>query len=528
MADLVRDLLRPEAYGPDHRAPVSLRMTHASWVFLTGDDVWKVKRPVDFGFLDFRTLQARRHFCEEELRLNRRLAPDVYLGVEPIRESARGHVIAGGEGRVVDWALHMRRLPDEASAASILARGALTAAPLAGLAARLAPFFRAARPTPAFGGLARLRANVDENFAQVEPFVGEIVQRPSFDNIRAFQLGELETKRERFAARVRDGRIRDGHGDLRLEHVYFLGGVDPLAIDCIEFNERFRCGDTAGEAAFLAMELEAARRPDLAAGFLARFAEASDDFELYGVLDFYLSYRAFVRGKVAAFLAADPTADGELRAGKREEARRRFALARSFSGLPVDDPFVVVVGGVIGSGKSTLATALGRELAAPVVSSDRTRKARAGLAPTERGGAELYTPDEIERNYREVLRRGGEVLAARRGVILDASFSAHRWRAAAADLARAAGARFVLVEARCADRDRLRARLAARRRGPAVSDATDAELDERLRRYEPLTPADPGPQLSIDTGSHPALTLEHALAALRALGVLPARERLAS
>ena len=124
------------------------------------------------------------------------------------------------------------------------------------------------------------------------------------------------------------------------------------------------------------MELEAARRPDLAAGFLARFAEASDDFGLYGVLDFYLSYRACVRGKVAAFLAADPTADGELRAGKREEARRRFALARSFAGLPVDDPFVVVVGGVIGSGKSTLATALGRELAAPVVSAPTARARR--------------------------------------------------------------------------------------------------------------------------------------------------------
>jgi uncharacterized protein len=526
--DLVHDLLRPEAYGPDHRAPVALRTTHASWVFLTGGGAWKVKRPVDFGFLDFRALQARRHFCEEELRLNRRLAPDVYLGVEPIRQGARGHVIAGGDGRVVDWALHMRRLPDQASAASLLARDALTAAPLAGLAQRLASFFRAARPTPAFGDPAALRTNVDENFAQVAPLVDELVDRRSFDDIRAFQVGELETKRGRFAARVREDRIRDGHGDLRLEHVYFLAGAEPLAIDCIEFNERFRCGDAAGEAAFLAMELEAARRPDLAAGFLARFAEESDDFGLYGVLDFYLSYRAFVRGKVAAFLAADPTADGELRANKREEARRRFALARSFSGLPVDDSFVVVVGGVIGSGKSTLANALGRELAAPVVSSDRTRKALAGLAPTERGGADLYTAAEIDRNYREVLRRGGEVLAARRGVILDATFSAHRWRGAAADLARAAGARFVLVEARCADRDRQRARLAARRRAPAVSDATDGELDELLRRYEPLTSADPGPQVPIDTGSAPALTLERALAALRALGVLPARERLAS
>jgi uncharacterized protein len=526
--DLVRDLLRTEAYGPGHLAPVSMRMTHASWVFLTGDDVWKVKRPVDLGFLDFRTLQSRRRFCEEELRLNRRLAPDVYLGVEPIRQSARGHVIAGGEGRVVDWAVHMRRLPDEASAASMFARGALGGEPLTRLAERLAAFFRTARPTPAFGDPAVLRANVDENFAQVEPLVGGLVDRQSLDDIRGFQLGELEGKREPFAVRVREGRIRDGHGDLRLEHVYFLPGVSPLVIDCVEFNERFRCGDAAGEAAFLAMELEAARRPDLAAGFLARFAEESDDFGLYGVLDFYLSYRAFVRGKVAAFLAADGAADAELRARKWREARRDFALARSFSGAPVDAPFVVVVGGVIGSGKSTLATALGRELAAPVISSDRTRKALAGLTPTERGGAALYASDEIERTYREVLRRGADVLAAKRGVILDATFSTHRWRAAAADLARRAGARFVFVEARCADRAILQARLAARRHGASVSDATDAHLDELLRRYEPPGSADPEPRLAIDTRGDPTVALERALAGLRAASVFPARERAAS
>src|SRR6185295_7219440 len=217
------------------------------------------------------------------------------------------------------------------------------------VADRLAAFLAVAPLISSLDDPEVLRRNVDENFAQVEPFVGEIIDWPTFEDVRAYQLAALDRHGERFAARIAEGRIRDGHGDLRLEHIYFLPPPDGVvAIDCIEFNDRFRAGDAAGEAAFLAMELEAARRPDLAAGFLARFAEASDDFGLYGVLDFYLSYRAWVRGKVAAFLAADRTADGELRARKREEARRRFALARSFSGLPVDDPFVVVVGGVIG------------------------------------------------------------------------------------------------------------------------------------------------------------------------------------
>ena len=187
-----------------------------------------------------------------------------------------------------------------------------------------------------------------------------------------------------------------------------------MVIDCIEFNDRFRCGDVAGDVAFLAMELEAARRPDLAAGFLARFAEASDDFGLYGVLDFYLSYRAWVRGKVAAFVAADPERGrGRARAQAgggapaTSRSRDRSRAARSIA------PFVIAVGGVIGSGKSTLAAALGRELAVPVVSSDRTRKAIAGLAATARGGADLYTDAAVERTYGEVLRRAGAVLFVR-------------------------------------------------------------------------------------------------------------------
>jgi aminoglycoside phosphotransferase family enzyme/predicted kinase len=511
---------------------VALHVTHASWVFVAGDDVWKVKRPVDFGFLDFRTTEARRRFCEAEISLNRRLAPDVYLGVEPVRATAGGLELGAGPGPVVDWAVHMRRLPDAASAESLLARGTLDAGLLERLAARLAAFLGAAPRADAHGAFAALEASVAENFAQVAPFVGDLCAADTFDETRAFQTAALGAGADRFAARVAEGRIRDGHGDLRLEHVYFLpgpggGGVGavPTVIDCIEFNDRFRCGDAAGEAAFLAMELEAARRPDLAAGFLARFAEASGDIDLYGVLDFYLSYRAWVRGKVACFVAADANAPAAVRSRKRDEARRHFALARSFAGAPVDRPFLLAVGGMIGSGKSTLAAALGRALAAPVVGSDRTRKELAGLAPTARGGPALYAPENVARAYEEVLRRAGVVLEARRGVILDATFSAPRWRQAAADLARRVGAGFIQVEARCADRAVLEARLAARRAGGSISDATDAELALLEARYIPPGPSDPGPRLAVDTAGPPDAALAQALAGLAAAGVLPASER---
>ena len=509
---------------------VTLRTTHASWVFLTEADVWKLKRPVDLGFLDFRDVESRRHACEEEVRLNRRLAPDVYLGVEPVRLTSHGHAL-GGDGPIVDWAVHMRRLPDAASAGTLLEQGRLDAKSLSTVAERLASFLRDARPTPDFGTPAALARNLDENFDQVAPFVGELLDQETFDEVQAFQRGELTRNAARFAARVAEGRVREGHGDLRLEHVYLLpakeGPPQPVIIDCIEFAERFRCGDTAAELAFLSMELESEGRPDLAACLIARFAEASGDFGVYGVLDFYLSYRAWVRGKVAAFVAVDPSTPFAIGASKREEARQFFGLARSFSGSPLDRPFLIAVGGPIGSGKSTLAAELGRELAVPVVSSDRTRKLSAGLPLTARADGYLYEKGERDRTYEEVIRRGSQVLEAGRGVVLDATFSTRRWRQLAADAALSAQASFVFVETRCRT-DLLRRRLAERREIPSVSDATEALLESFLREYEPVTGLDPQPGVVVETDRSPEVATRDALRLLASAGILPASARRAS
>jgi aminoglycoside phosphotransferase family enzyme/predicted kinase len=519
--------------GLDASAPVELRATHASWVYLAGADVWKVKRPVDLGFLDFTSLEARRRDCEDEARLNRRLAPSIYLGVEPVRRGPGGLEL-GGAGPVVDWAVHMRRLPDGASAAARLARGVLGPAELEALAACVADFHRAARETPAWGERARLRANVDENFAETERFVGDsvgdLVDRETFEDARAFQTRWLDEHAALLEARVAAGRIREGHGDLRLEHVYFLdddpGDAAPIVIDCVEFAERFRAGDVAADVAFLAMELDLAARPDLASGFLARYAEAAGDLDLYRVVDFYLSYRAWVRGKVAALVASDADAPLDVRTRKRAEARRDFALARSYAGRALEPPFVVVVGGMIGSGKSTLAQALGRALAAPVISSDRTRKALAGLGATERGGAELYTEAGRARAYDELLRRADGVLGSGRPVVLDGTFSEARRRGQARELARARGADLVVVEVSCAT-PTLRARLARRRAGGSVSDATDADLDALARRYEAPDPSEGSALVRVDGALAPACVVANALAGLRREGIAPASERTA-
>jgi hypothetical protein len=506
MGTLLEDLSRPDAWPPPAagaqasaspaRASVEVRITHGSWVFLVGAEAWKVKRPVDYGFLDFTTLDKRRFFCEAEVRLNRRLAPGIYLGVEPVRRDARGHSLARG-GEIVDWAVRMRRLPDEASALALVRSGALTHEQLGELAGLLARFYEEAEPAPQLSGIEVVRANVRENFDQVEPYVGRFVDEPLFREVRGWQERFLEERQGRFEARAASGRIRDGHGDLRLEHVYFTGGA-PLVIDCIDFNERFRCCDAASDVAFLAMDLIHNDRAGLASWFLHCFARESNDYDLYSVVDFYIAYRAWVRGKVACLVAADPETGAVKRERKADEARVFFKLAHACTRPFFETPWVIGVGGLIGSGKSTLAEALARELGFPVVSSDATRKRLAGLLPTQRGGEEIYTRAFSERTFAEVFRRAGVVLDSGRGVILDTTFSSRATRRQARALAERWRRPFLLAEARC-DEAVLRQRLRRRAEGPALSDAGEGLLDDFRQRFEPIDELPAGEHRVCDT-----------------------------
>ena len=509
---LLDDLRRPEAYPHPRPREVTQVTTHISWVFLTDREVWKLKRPVDYGFVNYTTLERRRRCCEDEVRLNRRLAPDVYLGVVPVRLGPRGHSF-GEDGAIVDYAVRMRRLADERSAEALLRRGALTPEHLARLAERLARFFVDAAEAPEAGAIEVIRENVAENFAQVEPFVGRLVSRDTFDAVRAWQLGVLERESGRFRRRVERGRIRDGHGDLRLEHVYFEDGR-PIVIDCVEFNERLRSGDAAGDIAFLAMELTARSRADLAELLLAAFALESDDHDLYGVVDFYAGYRAWVRGKVAAILAADPSTPPEKAARKTEEARSLFGLARAYAETRPGASPVVAVGGLIGSGKSTLAEALGRASGVPVISSDRIRKALAGVPATERAPERAYSEAFSARTFDELFRRAGVVLDSGRGVILDATFRERALRRRARDLARRHGRRFLFVETVC-DEATLRDRLRRRAAGPSISDAGEALLERMRAEFEPVTELGGGEHIRVDTTAPPEAAVRAVLGSLR-------------
>jgi aminoglycoside phosphotransferase family enzyme/predicted kinase len=497
VSTLLEDLARPEAYPAPRPTTIRLITTHISWVFITDHDVWKLKRPVDYGFLDYTTLDRRRHFCHEEVRVNSRLARDVYRGVVPVR-LARGLHSFTSDGTIVDYAVRMRRLPETASADSLLQHDHLTHEHLARLAGRLVAFYAASPPAPSGGSGDVLRANVEENFAQVRPFIGRFVDLHTFEAVRTWQLGCLARDANTFETRQEQGRIRDGHGDLRLEHVYFEGH-EPVVIDAIEFNERFRLADVAADVAFLAMELDARSRPDLAASFLAAFARECGDYDLYAVVDFYLSYRAWVRGKVAGFLAADPSTGSEKAQRKSREAERLFALARAYCQPRVELEPVVAVGGLIGAGKSTLADSLGRSLSVLVIDSDRTRKALAGVPATAQASAEAYTEAFTRQTYDELFRRADVVLGSGRGVILDATFRGRDLRLRARQLAIRHGRPFRFVEAVCDDatlRARLRSRAAA---GVSVSDATEELLERFRREFEPVTELAAGEHVPVRT-----------------------------
>jgi aminoglycoside phosphotransferase family enzyme/predicted kinase len=511
MADLREDLARSAS---------EVRETHISWVFLGESTVLKVKKPVNFGFLDFSNSERRRQACLNEVQLNARLAPGVYLGVVPITQRADGVHEVDGAGPVVDWAVQMRRLADAERADLRLATGQLHAGQIERLARELARFHRAAPSTPEiseFGRADRIRVNVRENFAQAHSRLSCLVSEAQQHEVEQGQLAFLEQRAELFEQRIRGGRIRDGHGDLRLEHVYLDAGGTPTIIDCIEFNERFRYADVCADIAFLSMDLAFHGRVDWKERLLAAYASESDDHDLYALVDFYESYRAYVRAKISA-LALD-SAPLARRHELEREARRYFLLSLASERAPDSPPRLIAIAGLVASGKSTLARALGAELALPWISSDRVRKSLRGVEPTTplSGAAfdDSYSAEFSERVYAEVLRRAEVVLGSGRSVVIDASFRSRAARASARALALRRNAPFVLLECRV-PLDLARSRLVERAQGPSESDARSPMFDDFVAQYEPITELDGSEHVVVDTSG----SVEQALGALRSRGVL--------
>jgi uncharacterized protein len=479
--------------------------THTAWVFLSESTVWKIKKPVDFGFLDYTTLEKRHSACQAEVSLNARLAPHVYQGVVPITQDAAGNHSIDGRGDVVDWAVKMVRLPDDRRADVLLESGRLTTEDLDKLGEYLARFHAempANDEVARFGSPEVVFANVKENFAQTRDAVRAHLSEAEAAEVERTQVGFIESHRELLATRMSQGRIRDGHGDLRLEHVYLTDAQAPTIIDCIEFNERFRYADACADIAFLSMDLERLGRADLAERFLAAYARASGDYDLYRLVNFYEGYRAYIRGKVASILSSDAGTNLETRERAKKDARRSYLLALSEGRERLLKPAVIAVGGIIASGKSTVAARIAALANAPVVDADGTRKGMLGVSSTtpmhDPAWTGAYSPDVTERVYSELIRRAGCVLSSGRPVVLEASFRARASRRKARELAHEIGVPFYFVECK-ASPDESRLRLRDRAAQGSVSDGRLEIFDDFVAHWEAVEELPHEEHIVVDT-----------------------------
>ncbi|NUW39472.1 bifunctional aminoglycoside phosphotransferase/ATP-binding protein [Nonomuraea rhodomycinica] len=474
-----------------------VRETHASAVIFLGDHVVKVKKPVNLGFLDFTTREARLAVCRNEVELNRRLAPDVYEGVADV---------LGPDGKPCEHLVVMRRLPEERRLATMVRAGEPVDAHVRQIARTLASMHGRARHGPqidAQGARPALRSRWAESFEQVRALRDAALDRGTLDEIERLALRFLDGRDRLFDSRIAGRRVVDGHGDLLADDIFCLDD-GPRILDCLEFDERLRFVDGLDDAAFLAMDLERLGAPRLAELFLHWYAEFSGDPSPPSLWHHYVAYRAFVRAKVACLRHWQ----GDPDAGWQARDLAGLALRHLEAGAVT----LVLVGGLPGTGKSTLAAAVADRSGFTVLNSDRVRKELAGIAPEQPApapfGEGIYGEDWTERTYRELLARAEALLRHGESVVLDASWTGAAHRTAAADVARRAFAD--VVELRCTALPQVGTeRLARRERG--VSDADQAIAAAMAARTAPWPGA-----VEIDTSAGRDQALDRALRAIHA------------
>lgn len=430
---LVARLADPATHGP-HCRRTRLIETHISFVILTGVFAYKIKKAVDLGFLDFSTLAARRFFCQEEIRLNRRLAPSIYLDVIPVTGTVDAPRL-GGDRPVLDYVVRMREFPQHAVLSAAVARGAVTPDQIAALAERIAAFHGAARvalPHTRFGTPSDVLELALENFRDLNRLAHATPLRRTLDALETWTLREYARIEALLGARRHRGFVRECHGDLHLGNIAMVDGV-ATPFDCIEFNERMRWSDVMSDVAFLVMDLRASARADLADRFHNRYFEETGDYEGMGVLRFFVVYRAMVRAEVA-FLSAQQTAAAAARAAHVATGVRFVRVAAS-AARDVR-PAVVVMHGVSGSGKTTVAGAAAAATRGIHIRADVERKRLFGLGRLARTastlGAGIYSPDATRQTYDRLAALARTAVDQGYPAIVDGAFL-KRWQRPAAN-----------------------------------------------------------------------------------------------
>ncbi|MDG9884027.1 AAA family ATPase [Pseudomonas sp. GD04058] len=449
--------------------------THISWVVLTGDYAYKIKKPMNFGFLDFTELSSREHFCNEELRLNKRLTDGLYLDVLPITGSAEAPQL-GGEGEAIEFALKMRQFPQEQMLSTLQANGELTAAHIDQMARQIAEFHlqapRVAVEHP-LGTPESVMAPVEQNFEQIRPFLSDKADLQQLDALQAWARSNFDRLHPLLEARKAQGFIRECHGDIHLGNATVIDGK-VVIFDCIEFNEPFRLTDVYADTAFLAMDLEDRGLKCLARRFISQYLELTGDYAGLELLNFYKAYRALVRAKVALFsMPAD--ADGVQRATTLRQYRNYANLAESYSAIP--SRLLAITHGVSAVGKSHVAMRLVEALGAIRLRSDVERKRMFGEQAGEATGelqTGIYSSDASQATYERLHQLAAMILRAGFPVVIDATYLKQPQRAAAAEVASETGVPFLILD--CNAPDAVIASWLAQRQADRT-DPSDATLE---------------------------------------------------
>jgi hypothetical protein len=492
---LFEQLKNPRFYGP-HVHSVEVLQTHISYVALTGGYAYKVKKPVDFGFLDFSTLEKRKFFCEEELRLNKRLCPDIYLDVLPITQRDTTLEL-DGKGKIVDYVLKMKEFPQDQIMTNMLKQGSIDEETMDHLCMLLIDFYASQEPSEEitkYGELNAVKENIDENFEQVKPYIDVTIPKDTYWFIKEAATKFFERKKKVFGRRMKEGRIRDCHGDLHSGNIVVAGNKIHI-FDCIEFNDRFRFSDVASDIGFLAMDLDYQNYPYLSSYFIQRYVEKSGDADVFDLLNFYKSYRAFVRGKVHGFQLNDPYIDPAKKKGITEITRKYFDLSRYYTSLFSLDlhpgkPVLFLVSGLTGTGKSTVARKIAVDYHATQLNTDVVRKEVASVDQFERHhdsfNTGLYDPKKVDETYEQVMERAAVVLKQKKNVVLDATFQKKRYREMAQHIA--AKHHAILLMVQCVSPDTVvKRRLEQRVKKKSVSDGRWEIYLQQKQTFEPFT-----------------------------------------
>ncbi len=487
--ELINALQTPELY--DH--PVDqfqVIETHISWVILTGDYVYKIKKPVNFGFLDFTSLEQRAHFCREELRLNQRLAPALYLDVLPITGNADAPAL-NGDGPIIDYAIKLRQFPQENLLDQVLARDALTPAHITELGRLIADFHQqidTAPPESRFGTPDQVYAPVGQNFDQIRPMLDDPSLLKQLDHLQAWAESTFARLKDTFGHRKAEGFIRECHGDIHLGNITLVDGQVVL-FDCIEFNDDFRWTDVACDLAFILMDLQSRGLQHYARQLLGEYLEVTGDYESLEILRFYKAYRAMVRAKIALFTRAAPGMPEEKQKELLESYAKYAELADSYTLLPNRVCFIGQ--GVCGSGKSTVGRILNEEFGALPLRSDVERKRLFQLPAKAASGSPLdggiYTPEASARTYQRLEDLARMALMAGYPVFIDATNLAVAHRDRFQQVAEETGVASVLISCQTPEATVRQWVEAREKAGQDASEAGVAVLEKQLTALEPLT-----------------------------------------